>query len=122
MVRPTTGLPACCRSAATVEESTPPDMATATRPICVSLLSGKVSNCVCVVIYFRNLSSHFYFRAFGQFAVRGGEFTKLCDGCRNYFDGVVDLGHCGVASEAEADAGTRFFRRKSDGGEHVRWL
>src|SRR5260370_33326503 len=44
MVRPTTGRPCCWRRAATVEESTPPDMATATRPRCVSARSRRVSN------------------------------------------------------------------------------
>src|SRR5439155_18259081 len=44
MVRPTTARPCCCRRAATAEESTPPDMATATRPRWVSARSGRVSN------------------------------------------------------------------------------
>src|SRR5713101_1889663 len=44
MVRPTTARPCCCKRAATAEESTPPDMATAMRPRCVSARSGRVSN------------------------------------------------------------------------------
>src|SRR6266576_2511270 len=44
MVRPTTARPCCCRRAATAEESTPPDMATATSPRWVSARSGRVSN------------------------------------------------------------------------------
>src|SRR5712671_1622112 len=44
MVRPTTVRPCCCKKAATAEESTPPDMATATRPRWVTARSGRVSN------------------------------------------------------------------------------
>src|SRR5215470_6593336 len=50
IVRPTTGRDCCCKTAATVEESTPPDMAIATRPGCVSALTGRVSNWVAVSI------------------------------------------------------------------------
>src|SRR5438552_15440841 len=50
MVRPTTGRDCCWRTAATVEESTPPDMAMATSPGCVAALTGRVSNCVAVYI------------------------------------------------------------------------
>src|SRR5258706_13170255 len=50
MVSPTTGRDCCCKTAATVEESTPPDMAMATSPGCVSGLTGRVSNCVAVSI------------------------------------------------------------------------
>src|SRR2546430_14497964 len=50
MVRPTIGRDCSCRTAATVEESTPPDMAIATRPGCVSALTGRVSNWVAVSI------------------------------------------------------------------------
>src|SRR5262245_41224864 len=42
MVRPTIGRPCCCSTAATVEESTPPDMATATRPGSIAALIGNV--------------------------------------------------------------------------------
>src|SRR5262249_51003053 len=42
MVRPTIGRPCCCSTAATVEESTPPDMATATRPGSIAALVGNV--------------------------------------------------------------------------------
>src|SRR6266851_3951697 len=50
MVRPTTGRPCRCKRAATAEESTPPDMATATRPRWVSARSGRLSNWVIVVM------------------------------------------------------------------------
>src|SRR5690348_1307433 len=45
MVRPTMGRPCCWRTAATVDESTPPDMATATRPGWTSLQGSEGSNC-----------------------------------------------------------------------------
>src|SRR5882724_3272919 len=50
MVRPTIGRDCSCRTAATAEESTPPDMAMATRPGCDSALTGRVSNWVAVSI------------------------------------------------------------------------
>src|SRR2546430_4357621 len=50
MVRPTIGRDRSCNTAATVEESTPPDMAMATSPGCVSALTGRVSNWVAVSI------------------------------------------------------------------------
>src|SRR5882724_8895104 len=50
MVRPTIGRDCSCRTAATADESTPPDMAMATRPGCDSGLTGRVSNWVAVSI------------------------------------------------------------------------
>src|SRR5713226_603216 len=51
MVRPTTGRPCCWRSAATAEESTPPDIATAIRPRWVSARLGNLSNWVNVIMF-----------------------------------------------------------------------
>src|SRR5271156_4042298 len=58
MVRPTMGWPCSWRTAATVEESTPPDMAMAIRPRSVSVCVGSVSNWVVVFMRFdgRDLS------------------------------------------------------------------
>src|SRR5438445_13599264 len=66
MVRPTIGRDCSCSTAATVEESTPPDMAMATRPGCVSGLTGRVSNWVAVSIL----------SILGDFALRGAARRK----------------------------------------------
>src|ERR1051325_123994 len=114
MVRPTTGRDCCCNTAATVEESTPPDMAMATSPGCASALTGRVSNCVSAGISFTCILA-----GFGYFAIGGREFAELRDGGGNGFESVIDFGFGGVAPEAEADAGARVVGRKADGGEDV---
>src|SRR5260370_2973333 len=62
MVRPTTARPCCWRRAATAEESTPPDMATAMRPRRVSVRSGRVSNWMAAFMLIR------LYRAWSLFA------------------------------------------------------
>src|SRR5215468_2002972 len=83
IVRPTTGRDCCWRTAATVDESTPPDIAIATRPGCVSALTGRVSNWVSVGISFT-----FILAGFRHFAIGGGEFAELGDGGGNGFECV----------------------------------
>src|SRR5438094_4423377 len=112
MVRPTTVRPCCWRSAATVEESTPPDMATATRPGCVSARSGRVSNWVAAFMEEISLG--------GGLLVRGGELAELGDGGGNDLQGKIDVGLRGLAAETEAQAGARFLGGQADGGEDVR--
>src|SRR5215472_10431023 len=148
MVRPTTGRPCCWRRAATVEESTPPDMATATRPGCVSARSGSMSNCVAAFMSSVHCNGFSSASARGlrentkrrvrrysaetkkreplvmsdSLLVGGGELAKLGDGGRDDLQGEVDVGLRCVASEAETQAGARFLGRQADGGEDMRRL
>ena len=41
----------------------------------------------------------------GGLLIGGGEFAELGDGGGDGFESVIDFGFCGVAAEAEADAG-----------------
>src|SRR6266849_5793612 len=148
MVRPTTGRPCRCRRAATAEESTPPDMATATRPRWVSARSGNVSNWVIVVMLslLYRATSPFACTAMvvaqhaaplqrpdqsgargslvgcGLFAIGGGKFAELSDGGRDCVQGEIDVRRGGVATDAEAEAGAGFFRGQADGGQNMGWL
>src|SRR5205814_2236296 len=107
MVRPTTGRPCCWRSAATVEESTPPDIATATRPGCVSARSGRVSNWVAAFMEEISLG--------GGLLVRRGKLAELGDSGGNDLQGKIDVGLRGLAAETEAQAGARFLGGQADG-------
>src|SRR6266446_3550058 len=148
MVRPTTGRPCRCKRAATAEESTPPDMATATRPRWVSARSGNVSNWVIVVMLslLYRATSPFACTAMvvaqhaaplqrpdqsgargslvgcGLFAIGGGKFAELSDGGGDHVQGEVDVGGSGVAAEAEAQTGAGFLWWQTNGGEDVRWF
>src|SRR6266849_2889019 len=148
MVRPTTARPCCCKSAATAEESTPPDMATATRPRWVWARSGNVSNWVIVVMLslLYRATSPFACTAMvvaqhaaplqrpdqsgargslvvcGLFAIGGGKFAELSGGGGDHVQGEVDVGGSGVAAEAEAQTGAGFLWWQTNGGEDVRWF
>src|SRR5258707_6732122 len=127
MVRPTTGQPCCCKRAATVELCTPPLMAKAKMPDCVSARAGRISNWGDVII-------RFYFTGFmaaalarlsfrsGLLGIGGGELAQLGDSGGDALQGEVNVFGGGVASQAEAQAGTRLFRREANRGEHVRRL
>ena len=52
--------------------------------------------------------------------VGGGELAELGDGGGDDLEGEVDVGLCGVAAEAKAQAGAGVFRGQADGGEDVR--
>src|ERR1700676_1479193 len=144
MVRPTMGRPCCCRTAATAEESTPPDMATATRPDCVSSECGNVSNWVSVfmqVLFYLVASDRAErgksrraprtppcatalrysskLTGGGLLSVGGGNGAQLCDGGGDYVQGEIDFGGGGVAAEAEAEGSAGVFGGEADGGEDV---
>src|SRR6266446_4733410 len=148
MVRPTTAQPCCSKRAATAEESTPPDMATATRPRWVSGRSGRVSNwtaafmlillyrAMFVIAYTAMLGAQHAaplqrldlsgargsFVGCGLFAIGGGKFAELSDGGGDHVQGEVDVGGSGVAAEAEAQTGAGFLWWQTNGGEDVRWF
>src|SRR5207253_3235270 len=54
--------------------------------------------------------------------IGGRKFAELGDGGGDGFERVIDFGFGGVATEAEADAGTGFVGGEADGGENVRRL
>ncbi len=54
--------------------------------------------------------------------VSGRKLAELGDGGGNNVQSKIDIGLRGVAAEAEAQAGTRFFGRQTNGREDVRWL
>src|SRR6266852_9882248 len=142
MVRPTTLRPCCCKSAATAEESTPPDMATATRPRWVSARSGRVSNweaAFMLIPLYRATSPFACIASLGAqhaaplqrldqsgargslvgcglFAIGGGKFAELSDGGGDHVQGEVDVGGSGVAAEAEAQTGAGFLWWQTNGG------
>src|SRR5712692_7600058 len=114
--------PCCCKRAATAEESTPPDMATATRPRWVSARSGRVSNwaaVVMLVLLYRARSriaciamlgaqlaaplrraggceAWASWAGDGLFAIRGGKFAELGDGGRDHAQREIDVCGSGV--------------------------
>src|SRR5262252_6951267 len=51
--------------------------------------------------------------------IGGRELTELSDGAGNGFESKSDVGGRSVAAETEADGSAGFFRRQTDGGEHV---
>src|SRR5215472_10298188 len=51
--------------------------------------------------------------------IGGRELTELSDGAGNGFESESNVGRRSVAAETEADGSTGFFRRQTDGGEHV---
>src|ERR1700676_2206494 len=112
MVRPTTGRSWRRSTAATVEESTPPDIATATRPGLPSAAMGRESSWSPVFIFLQliKFTGNFSLVRGGFLAIGGREFAQLRDRRRNYFQGGVDLGFAGVAPQAETDAGPRIGR------------
>src|SRR5713101_894071 len=119
MVRPTMGRDCSWSTAATVEESTPPDMAMATRPGCVSTRSGSDgSNWVEVDIRYASIlpfcrvvcredaglkPGATSIAASGFTGVGGREFAEVGDGGRNGFAGEVNVRGGGVAAQAEAE-------------------
>src|SRR5262249_51916283 len=115
MVRSTMGRPCCWSTAATVEESTPPDIATAMRPGCVSARSGRVSNCICT-----DIAS--ILARDGVFANWRSDSAELGHGGGHHLQREIDFSLCGVAAQAEAQGGARFLRGETDGGENVRRL
>src|SRR5215467_1073844 len=144
MVRPTIERPCCRSTAATVEESTPPDMATATRPGSIAALVGNVASgwavCCMVLAFYRmrggTVESRSFRRKLGIFrassrktrnffagslrgSIGGRELAELGHGARNGFEGEGDFGGGGVAAETEADGSTGFFGRQTSGGQHV---
>src|SRR6266853_660731 len=58
----------------------------------------------------------------GLLAIGGREFAELGDGGGDNVKCEIDVSRSGVAAEAEAQAGASFFRRQTDGGEHVGWF
>src|ERR1700674_1880675 len=54
--------------------------------------------------------------------VGGGKLAELGDGGGDHVHGEINVCGSGVAAEAETQASAGFFRRQSNGGEHVRWL
>src|ERR1700730_17514239 len=106
MVRPTTGRAWRRSTAATVEESTPPDMATATRSGLHSDARGRESiwNSLFIASLIK-FTGYFSLVRGGFLAIGRGKFTELRDRGGNYFQRGVDLGFTGVASQAETDAG-----------------
>src|SRR5258707_15455736 len=112
MVRPTTGQPCCCKRAATVELCTPPLMATATMPDCVSARAGRISNWGDVII-------RFYFTGFmaaalarlsfrsGLLGIGGGELAPLGDSGGGGFAGGVTAVGGGGGARAWKEGGNR---------------
>src|ERR1700687_1428684 len=117
MVRPTTGRPCCCSTAATTELSTPPLMATATSswagPSASREPVGSMSKWVTELI-------ESILAGFGEFAIRGRQFTQSFDDAGNDAKTGVNFRRGGGFAEAEANAGAGIFSPQSDGGEHVR--
>src|SRR4029077_465698 len=106
MVRPTTLSPRSCSSAATVELSTPPLMATAIVPlVCplfMEILRASAGACL--------------------FAREGRKLAQALDNAGKHANGIFDLLGGGAAADADPQARARLQRREADGGQHVRRL
>src|SRR6266478_3840310 len=122
MVRPMMERPCCWSKAATVEESTPPLMATATRPDWTSAHSGRLSNCVLVLMHvlFYGKTGHCAQAGpcdelrprIGLVTIRGRQLAELFYGGGDHLQREIDFCDGGVAAQAEAQARSRFFRGK----------
>src|SRR5882762_9815058 len=58
----------------------------------------------------------------GLFAIGGGKLAELGDGGGHHIQGEINVRGGGVAAEAETQARAGFFRRQTNGGEHMRRL
>src|ERR1044072_7263266 len=85
MVRPTTLCPSARSMAATVEESTPPDMATAMVLLGMMAKAGLLAD--------------------RSFIVNRRQFAETGDGCWNQFKSELHVFRCVLLTQTEADAG-----------------
>src|SRR5580658_2857274 len=102
MVRPMTSCPSARSMAATVEESTPPDMATA-----MVLFCGIGFKAGCQL------------RAHSCSIVNRGQLPEAGDGLRQQVEGELNILCRVLFAEAEAKAGAGYLWRQAHRGEHV---
>src|SRR6516164_1259445 len=116
MVRPMVRTPRSCSIAATVELSTPPDMATATGAAAKAVAPGRISDCAVEVIA-PSVSA-----GGGERNLTRGEAANALDDRGDHRNRMVDFLRCRRTSQTEAQARAGILARKPCGEQNVRRL